>query len=141
MGLVRTLSLLTSIPVATIACLPGAVGEWRANVTVVEETGAVPDTIASTYRVDSAVVSSPFAGAGDCGVRVEVVELGVFELDGGAGCTDTTFDVLLQGPAILESVEPTLAVVRVNADEATTSLVLEGDDVAWTRRFEGPSER
>lgn len=130
------------MPWLVMACLPGAVGEWRADVVEVERSGTPPATVQTEYRVDLALVSSPFSGRDDCGIRANVIGLGVFELDGGVGCTDTTFEALLQEAAIVETDEPSLGVVRLRGDaNGLMTMDLEGDNDAWGSRYEGPAER
>ena len=130
------------MPCIVTACLPGAVGEWRADVVEVERSGTPPATMQTEYRVDLALVSSPFSGRDDCSIRADVIGLGVFELDGGVGCTDTTVDALLQGAAIVETEQPSLVVVRLRGDaDGLMTMELEGDDDAWGSQYEGPAER
>jgi hypothetical protein len=144
----RGLTAIAVVAWGCWACLPASVGEWTGLVSVETVEGSPPASLADRYQVDAALVSSPFGGQDDCGIRVDVIDLGVFEVDGGVGCTDDGFDALLQQDAIVETSIATLSALRLNGvlkvgdddpPNGTLTMQVVGDGAAWTTTFAGPA--
>lgn len=121
--------------VLTSCAAADAIGEWNGDLALTGSTGSPPGSIAGNYAVSASVIAKP---SGDCGITVDVTEVGTWELDDGVACADGGFDVTLGAEENTVLTVTEVDEVHLTGTAANQlTLVLSGDAPDWTCTFEG----
>lgn len=125
--------------VLTSCAAADAVGEWSGDLDLTGSTGSPPSSIAGNYAVSATLSEQP---SGDCGVTVDVTEVGAWAADDGIACADGGFDVTLgaeENTALTVAEVDEIHLTGTAASQLT--LVLSGSAPDWTCTFAGSASR